>query len=118
MTWHDVAAVENLREGDRLVVEVAGRSVGVFRVDGDLHAVLNRCPHAGAPVCEGRITGRVVASPTGQVHYDADALTLRCPWHHWEFDLPTGRAVAPGVRQRLKVFETRVADGRIQVRLP
>ena len=38
-------------EGERRVVELGGRSVGVFRLDGDYFALADRCPHRGAPLC-------------------------------------------------------------------
>ncbi len=117
MTWHAVADADELADGERKIVKLDGRSIGLFRFGDAYYAVLNFCPHAGAPVCAGRVTGRVVSDETGDIGYDAEALTLRCPWHHWEFDLPSGEAVAPGVKQRLKTFPVRVSAGRVEVEL-
>ncbi|MBV8913934.1 MAG: Rieske 2Fe-2S domain-containing protein, partial [Acetobacteraceae bacterium] len=37
----------DIPEGGRVVVEVDGGEVGVFRVDGAFYALLNHCPHLG-----------------------------------------------------------------------
>src|SRR6266851_1769610 len=42
-----VATVEEIQPGQRKIVDVGGRSVGVFNVGGEFFAVLNRCPWHG-----------------------------------------------------------------------
>lgn len=116
MSWHSFAAFDEVQDGGPAVIrEISGKSVGVFRRGDDLHAVLNHCPHAGAPICEGVVTGRVTCE-NGTPGYDAEALTLRCPWHRWEFDLPTGRAVAP-IPQRLRLYPVRVNGAAVEVKV-
>ena len=114
MGWCTVATVEELEASTSKLVEVDGREIGIFRVKDRYYAVMNHCPHWGAPICRGRVFGRVVCDDQGSVSYDHDAHTLRCPWHHWEFDLETGKAVAP-IPKRLKVYPVRVVDGTIQI---
>ena len=46
-------------EGGRLVVDVGETTIGIFRVDGNLYAYLNKCAHQGGPVCQGKIIPRV-----------------------------------------------------------
>jgi nitrite reductase/ring-hydroxylating ferredoxin subunit len=116
MSWHAVARVDEIEEGgEPAMVEIGKKRIGVFRRGGAFFAVLDFCPHAGAPICRGQVTGRVTLGET-KVGYDPDALTLRCPWHRWEFDLKTGVAVAD-IRQKVKVFPTRIADGVVEVEL-
>ncbi len=114
MGWRTVALAEGVDSGSSKIVEVDGREIGIFHVDDRYYAVINHCPHWGAPICRGRVFGRTVCDNDGRLSYDHDAHTLRCPWHHWEFDLETGRAVAP-IPQRLKVYPIRVSDGEIQI---
>jgi nitrite reductase/ring-hydroxylating ferredoxin subunit len=115
MSWVTVASTSDFEgEVQKLIVEIEGRSVGIFRENDSWHAVLNHCPHSGAPVCEGRVTGRVVCTASGQSTYDSSLRTLRCPWHHWEFDLETGKAVA-NVRERLKIYPVRIQEGDVQI---
>ena len=86
-------------EGAVRMLEVDGHRVGLYRVAGDLHALANRCPHRGAPLCAG-----MIATP---LEADGATVTLgprhsvvRCPWHKWEFDIATGRCL---VDTRLRV---------------
>lgn len=97
------AKLEDLQTGPPNIVTLDGKEIGLFQKGGQVFAVLNYCPHKGAPVCRGELSGAVVSDAPGAADYDAGRAVLRCPWHHWEFDLETGRALAP-VRQRLKLF--------------
>lgn len=114
--WDDFAAEEELNEGRWLIRELAGKSIGVLRLKGEFFAILNFCPHNGAEICRGRVSGRVICKDDGVVCHDAMALTLRCPWHHWEFDLRSGSAVAP-ISPKLKTYPVRIQNGVVQVGL-
>jgi nitrite reductase (NADH) small subunit len=73
------------------VCEVGGHRVGVLRVAGELHAVADRCPHRGAPICShGQLVADVSTYEPGSAGDDAEALVLRCPWHKWDYDPATG----------------------------
>src|SRR5687768_18200122 len=61
-----VARVSEIRPGGRKVVEVEGRSIGVFNVHGTFVAVLNVCPHELAPVCLGAVRGTALVSLPGE----------------------------------------------------
>jgi nitrite reductase/ring-hydroxylating ferredoxin subunit len=39
-----VGKVTDFRNGDRKIIDVNGKSVGVFRVDDQFYAIRNRCP--------------------------------------------------------------------------
>ena len=53
-----VARTSDIPDGGRIIVEINGRSIGVFNVGGEFHALLNRCPHSGAPLCRGSWSAR------------------------------------------------------------
>lgn len=112
MSWVEVAKVEDCEPGSMRLVEVAGKEVGLFNLDGQYYAVLNHCPHQGAPICKGRVKGRVTFDSQGRLTYDREAKILRCPWHHWEFDLDSGKALVP-INQRIKRFPVKVWEGSI-----
>ena len=42
-------------EGDVRIVEIEGLRIGLYRVGEELHALADRCPHRGAPICSGRV---------------------------------------------------------------
>ena len=50
MTRHIVARTSDIPHGGNKVVAVDGRDIVVFHVNGEFFALLNRCPHAGAPL--------------------------------------------------------------------
>lgn len=91
---HRVGHLRDLESADRLLVDIDGHQIGVFRVDGQLYAVLNRCPHQGGPVCTGGLFDEVQAevAPDRSIHeYIASrGHTLACPYHGWEYDLRDG----------------------------
>ena len=38
---------------------------------------------------------------------------LRCPWHHYEFDLNTGRCLGDPEGKRVRTYDVREVDGQI-----
>jgi len=92
MTRYRVATVDEIPAGQRKIVEVAGRSIGVFNIGGEFFALRNRCPHQGGPLCLGPLGGFVVSSGPGEYTYSRQGEILRCPWHGWEFDIRTGQS--------------------------
>ncbi len=102
--------VEELQDGDRLIVDVDGRSIGVFNAGGEFYAILNRCPHQGGPLCLGDVLDLVEASAPGEYRVDGSVKVLSCPWHGWEFDLRTGRSYFDPARTRVKAYRVDVAD--------
>lgn len=56
------------------MVEAGGREILLLRVEGELHALDNACPHEGNPLFDGDILGD----------------RLECAYHGWRFDLATG----------------------------
>ena len=113
---HVVCEVAELPPGDRKIVRVNGRSVGVFNIDGEYHAVRNACPHHGAPLCQGEITGTMLPSEPDQYVWGMDNRVIRCPWHGYEFDINTGRALYDPDELRVKIYEVTVEDGHVVLR--
>jgi nitrite reductase/ring-hydroxylating ferredoxin subunit len=129
--------------GTRRIVDLGGRSIGVFNVDGRYFAIRNRCPHQGGPLCRGRTgplsTPRFADDARPEIHVERPGQILKCPWHGWEFDLATGKAVfGEGVRvavyrayavengeqsaalcvpPAVETYPTRVEGGRVVVEL-
>lgn len=95
--------------------EIRGRPVGVVRTSSGFFAVRNVCPHQGAEVCKGRITGAMLPSPPGEFRYGLEGRVLICPWHRWEFDLATGKTLYGLSKQRLVAYEVRVRGDRVYV---
>ena len=113
-SWQDVGAVEDVEGAGALVVRIGGREIGVV-VDPEtrqLHAVRNRCPHHGAPLCRGTVRTRLVGAPGAYAL--GERRVLACPWHGWEFDLETGRGLDEA-GLRVATYPLCVEDGRVLV---
>ncbi len=108
MGRHIVGRVGELPVGARRIVDVEGRSIGVFNVAGTFHALRNRCPHQAAPLCLGSIKGMTLPSKPGEYVWARDGEILRCPWHGWEFDLLTGRSIFNPHKTRVRSYEVTV----------
>jgi 3-phenylpropionate/trans-cinnamate dioxygenase ferredoxin subunit len=110
-----VASVHEIPPGTRKLVDVDGRSIGIFNVHGTFVAVLNICPHAFAPVCLGRVGGTTQPSSAGEFRWGQEGEILFCPWHGWEFELLTGKSLVD--RRHLTRYPVYVEDDTIFVRL-
>ena len=115
---HWVGTREDLeREGCR-VIDIDGRPVVVIRVGEDFFAVSNRCPHMGAPMCAGSVSGTMVGSAPHEFVYGREERVLRCPWHGWEFDLENGRSLLEPRRVGLRAFPVTCEDDQVVVHTP
>lgn len=99
MGEHVVAEVGEIGEGERITVQLEGREVTVFNVEGDYHAYTNWCAHQSGPICEGTLTGTTVARVDEEtreleLEYARDGKILSCPWHGWEYDVVTGECLS------------------------
>jgi nitrite reductase/ring-hydroxylating ferredoxin subunit len=64
----------DLAAGSGKTVDVNGKAVAVFNVEGTFYAIDDTCVHRGGPLGEGELDGKIVA----------------CPWHGWRYDVTTG----------------------------
>lgn len=113
-TRHAVATVAEIPPGERKLVTVPtsgkGMELGVFNVGGRFVAYRNICPHAGAPVCVGRVCGTTLPSAVNEYLLAREGEIVRCPWHGWEFDLLTGEHLVDG-RTKLRAYPVETAPG-------
>jgi 3-phenylpropionate/trans-cinnamate dioxygenase ferredoxin component len=95
-----LADAADVRPGEGRTVEVGGRTLAVFNIDGQYFALDNTCLHRGGPLGEGDIDGRVVI----------------CPWHGWRWDVTTGANVNnPAVK--VTCFPVTVEAGAVYAEL-
>lgn len=112
MTRYVVGTTSEIKPGERKIIELEGRSIGVFNVDGDFFALLDQCPHAGAPLCSfGTIFGvSTAAAPDQAIEYQRNR-SIRCPWHQWEFDIRTGVSWYDPSNTKVRRYEVEVVPG-------
>jgi nitrite reductase (NADH) small subunit len=77
MALERAAKVSEIPVGSIKEVLLAGKPVALANVGGTFYAINNTCLHRGGPLGQGQLDGPVVT----------------CPWHGWQFDVTTGKAV-------------------------
>ncbi len=111
MARYIVAEAGEIPPGGRKIVEVGGRSIGVFNLGGEYFALRNRCPHQGGPLCEGKTWGLARARVLGEIEYSRAGEILTCAWHGWEFDIRTGQSWCEPERLRVRRYAVSVEPG-------
>jgi nitrite reductase (NADH) small subunit len=87
--------------GQVRMLEIGGHRIGLVRVGEELHALADRCPHRGAPLCSGGRMVHGIRLSGGMPVRGAERAIVRCPWHKWDFDIASGRClVHPTLRVR------------------
>ena len=99
MSWID-AGPANLSDGETRSLAVGRRMVAVARSGGEFFAIEDVCTHDGAELTGGTIEGAEII----------------CPRHGARFCLRTGAALTPPAYEPVRVFETKIEDGRLWVR--
>jgi nitrite reductase (NADH) small subunit len=111
-----VGKVEDFPIGSHKVVQIGNREIGVFNKDGELFALPNLCPHQVGPLCDGRVSGTLVASK--QTNYKPqwthEGEIVTCPWHGLEFHIETGQCLAYS-SIKLKTYTVTVDLGQVKV---
>ena len=75
--------------------------VAVYDTPSGVYTSLALCNHGGADLCDGYFDGHVI----------------ECPLHQGAFDVRDGRPVSAPATRAMRVFETRVKNGMVQVRI-
>lgn len=99
-SYQPVCRIEQLPDGQGRAFVVNDQVIGLFRIGDEVHALDDRCPHAGASLSRGYVEGDVV----------------RCRIHHWGFRLCDGVYVdenRPSCNARS--IPVRVVDGQVEV---
>jgi len=93
-----VLKAEDLPIGKSAIVLVDGQEIAVFNYKNEYFAILNKCPHKGGPLGEGRVQEGIVI----------------CPNHEWRFELKTGNSMQ-NPEMKVKIFPVRIKDEKIYV---
>jgi nitrite reductase (NADH) small subunit len=115
LTRHHVGAVGDFAMEKFRVFDLGGRPVGVVRTTRGFFAVRNRCPHQGAEICAGKVSGTMVASRPYEYAYTDQTMVVACPWHRWEFELDTGYAYGRVTNKRLVTYEVEIENDQVYV---
>jgi len=99
--WRVVISLDDLWEGDLVSCTVDGVDLLLVNLKGHVHAFRDRCPHAGTPLHQGKLEGRI----------------LTCSAHLWQFDVVNGGVGVNPRDCRLTSFAVRIEDGSVLVQI-
>jgi 3-phenylpropionate/trans-cinnamate dioxygenase ferredoxin subunit len=94
-----VARTDEIGPGEARLVEVKGRQIALFNVDGEYFAIDNMCTHEEASLAEGEVSGHEVS----------------CPLHGAKFDIRTGEVLGPPAYDDVARFDVRVLGNDIEI---
>jgi nitrite reductase/ring-hydroxylating ferredoxin subunit/uncharacterized membrane protein len=100
--WTRVAREDEIAADTPVLVSAAGYGVMLYRHGGVIHAIADRCTHAGGPLHEGEV--------------DED-LCVTCPWHGSRYRLADGSVTRGPASAPQPSFAARISEGVIEVRL-
>ena len=98
MNWIDAGPLD-LGDGETRSLAVGRRMVAIARSGDDYFAIEDVCTHDGAELTGGEIEGAEII----------------CPRHGARFCLRTGEALTPPAYEPVRVFATRIDDGRLWI---
>ena len=101
MPWTYAATVSELAARDVLGVECEGQRLALYRLDEEVFATSDACPHQGASLAQGCVVQGFI----------------ECPLHFALFDVRTGEADGAMTTKAVRTYPTRVEDGAIYVDL-
>ena len=111
MARHIVARTTDIPAGSNKVVTIEGREIAVFHINGEFFALLNRCPHEGAPISKAQPVAKLESDEPGQYRRSRVGELLRCPWHGWEFDIRNGRSYFDPRNCKVRSYAVTVTPG-------
>jgi len=100
--WVEVAAADEIADGEVRTYEVEGERIAIARANGQLHAVQNVCSHDDGPLGDGVVDGYCIV----------------CPRHGAKFDLRTGEALTMPAVSPIESFPVKEEAGMIVLALP
>jgi nitrite reductase/ring-hydroxylating ferredoxin subunit len=99
VTWHRVASRSKLTPNEPLAVDIDGKLIGVYLVDGDVHAIGNLCTHEYAILTDGFVEGDVI----------------ECPIHQARFNIKTGKVLSEPAVVDVPTYPVKVEGDDIYV---
>ena len=100
--WAKVASVADVAEGQVHAVRVGDHEIALFHLPGgEYRATDNICTHEYAQLSDGWLEDGCI----------------ECPLHAARFDIRTGKALCAPAEANLKVFELKIEDGDVLLRV-
>ena len=95
--WVDAAAFDDVPAEDVVGVDVQGRDIALYSVEGEVFATDNICTHGHARLCEGFLEGH----------------EIECPLHQGKFDVRNGQPTCAPVTEAIRAYPVKIEGGRV-----
>lgn len=133
MTEYSIGDESDFVEGRGYQVTIKGINIALFKLNGEFHAISNRCPHKNAPLHIAGTTRYTDEPDEGEDEEEDDGLFaqskstrgsagcdngncyVRCPQHNMKFDFDTGET--PVADFALPIFDAKVQNGEVLVEI-
>jgi 3-phenylpropionate/trans-cinnamate dioxygenase ferredoxin component len=102
LEYIQVGSVEELKEGERLFIEIDSKPIVILYIKGEYYAIGDVCSHDDGPVGEGNLEGYEII----------------CPRHGARFDIRTGKVLALPAFVDIPAYPVRVVDDQIEIGIP
>jgi naphthalene 1,2-dioxygenase system ferredoxin subunit len=96
-SWLDASDEADVPDDDVIGVEIGGRDIALYRVEGSVFATDNLCTHGHARLCDGFLEGH----------------EIECPLHQGRFDIRDGSPACAPVTEALRCYPVRIEGGRV-----
>lgn len=100
--WIQVGPAADLADGSKFCANADGVPVVVCKQAGELSAFQNSCPHAGLPLGEGDMSGKIII----------------CPFHGYAYNVADGKNADFPEDVPLAMLPVRVEGDQIEVEVP
>ena len=94
-----VASKTELDGQSPICVEVGGKRIALFDLDGEIYAIDDVCTHEGGPLSEGLVENDEV----------------ECPWHGARFKIATGEVCRAPAYENVVRYNVRVSGDDVEV---
>ena len=99
--WTDVTGVDAVPEDDVIGIDVAGKNIALYQVEGTIYATDNVCTHGNARLCDGFL----------------DGYEIECPLHQGKFDIRNGKAMCAPLTEGVHTYPVKLEGNRVFVDL-
>ena len=97
-----IASTDELRPGERKLIELDGHPIALFNIDGEYHCIADICSHDDGPVAEGELLG----------------CEIECPRHGARFDVRTGKVLSFPAIVDIQSYDVYIVGEDVLVEIP
>ncbi len=102
LDYVEIAPADQIPTGERLFVELGGKSIVLINLAGKLFAIGDVCSHDNGPVGDGEIEENEII----------------CPRHGARFNIHTGKATSLPAIVDIPAYPVRVVEEMVEIGIP